>query len=90
MDTCTTGPWEFPVNQFNEPRLYPGSKRYEGYAALFKTDDGTEFAVLAPSLDALDKAVQKSGIHSGGLPVDRERCVHVEIKRMPVSAKAGA
>jgi len=31
----SAGPWKFPVNRYDEPRLYPGSTRYEGYAALF-------------------------------------------------------
>jgi hypothetical protein len=79
----SAGPWRFPVNRYDEPRLYPGSIRYEGFAALFTLDDGTEFAVLAPTLDALDAAVQAHGIRADGEPVDREKCVQVEIKRLP-------
>jgi hypothetical protein len=82
----SAGPWKFPVNRHDEPRLYPGSTRYEGFAALFTLDDGTEFAVLAPTLDALDAAVQANGIRNDGEPVDRERCVQIEIKRMPNKA----
>lgn len=78
----SAGPWKFPVNRFDEARLYPGATRYEGYAALFSLDDGTEFAVLAPTLDALDAAVLAHGIRNGR-PVDRDRCPQIEIKRMP-------
>ena len=79
----SAGPWKFPVNRHDEPRLYPGSTRYEGFAALFTLGDGTEYAILAPTLDALDAAVQEHGIRAGGDPVDRGMCAQVEIKRMP-------
>jgi hypothetical protein len=43
----------------------------------------TEFALLAPTLDALDTVVKQYEIRSDGCPVDRDRCVRVELKRMP-------
>ena len=74
------GPWKFPAIPQDGLHLYPGATRYEGYAALFHSADGSEFVVLAPTLDALDAAVVANRIRNDGEPVDRARCAHVEIK----------
>lgn len=68
----------FPRNLHSEARLYPGSVRYEGIAAIFKNDVLGEVVILAPTIEALEARAKAFGYET----IDRNKCHLARLNRI--------